>query len=207
MNIGIVGAGMIGGTLARLLTQHGYQVAVSNSRGPESLKALVDELGPNARAMSVDEAARWSDVVILAVPWRHPEALPAPDAVAGKVVIDAMNPYADGGGTVNLGDSSSSEETQKRLPRARVVKSFNTIWFRHLASEGRTDLPEDERRAVFVAGDDQEAKRVASSIISGIGFGPVDAGALRAGRGLQPGSAVYNKQISAREARALLGVS
>lgn len=195
---------MIGGTLARLLTQHGYQVAISNSRGPESLAPLVAELGPNARAMTVDEAARWGEVVILAVPWRHPEALPAPDAVAGKVVIDAMNPYADGGGTVNLGDSSSSEETQKRLPGARIVKSFNTIWFKHLGTEGRTDLPEDDRRAVFVAGDDAAAKQVAASIISAIGFGPVDAGTLRAGRGLQPGSPVYNKQVTAREARVLL---
>lgn len=204
MKIGIIGAGMIGGTLAHLLVPLGHEVAVSNSRGPASLQGMVAELGPQARAMTVDEAARWADLVVLAVPWRTPEALPAAAAVDGKIVIDAMNPYRAWGGTYDLGDSSSSEETRKRLPGARLVKAFNTIYFRHLAHEGNTSLPEDERRAIFVAGDDAEAKAVVSGLVRDLGFAAVDAGSLRDGAKLQPGSPVYNQQLTGAEARQRL---
>lgn len=204
MKIAIIGAGMIGGTLAHLLAPLGHEVAVSNSRGPDSLKAMVSELGPTAHAMAVDDAAKWGELIVLAVPWRTPEALPPADAVAGKIVIDAMNPYRDGGGLYDLADSSSSEETQRRLPGARLVKAFNTIFYRHLATEGHTDLPEDDRRAVFVASDDPEAKATVSQLIRDLGYGPVDAGALRDGVKLQPGSTVYNQQLTARDARKRL---
>src|SRR5437868_4313144 len=99
MKIALIGAGMIGGTLARLLAALGHEVAVSNRRGPESLHSMTVELGDKAHAMTVEDAARWGEVVVLAVPWRSHEALPPPDAVAGKVVIDAMNPYRAWGGT------------------------------------------------------------------------------------------------------------
>jgi len=79
MKIGLIGAGMIGGTLAHLFAPLGHEVAVSNSRGPESLQSMIEELGPTAYAMTVEEAARWADLVILAVPWRSPEALPSPE--------------------------------------------------------------------------------------------------------------------------------
>ena len=204
MKIGLIGAGMVGGTLAHLLAPLGHEVAVSNRRGPESLQPMLGELGPTAYAMTVEEAARWADVVVLAVPWRSPEALPSPEAVEGKVVVDAMNPYRAGGGTYELGDSSSSEETRKRLPGARLVKAFNTIYFRHLATEGRTDLPEDDRRAVFVASDDAGAKATVSALIRQLGFAAVDAGTLHDGVHLEPGSPVYNQQLSAHEARERL---
>lgn len=204
MKIGIIGAGMIGGTLAHLLAPLGHEVAVSNSRGPDSLRTMIEELGPTAHAMTVEEAARWADLIVLAVPWRSPEALPPADAVAGKIVIDAMNPYRAGGGIYDLGDSSSSEKTRERLPEARLVKSFNTIFYRHLATEGHTDFPEEERRAIFVAGDDADAKATVSQLIRDLGFAPVDAGTLRDGIKLQPGSPVYNQQITAREARRRL---
>jgi predicted dinucleotide-binding enzyme len=97
MKIGIIGAGMIGATAAKLFANAGHEVALSNSRGPGSLTALVAELGPRAKALTVADAARWADVVLLAVPWRASDALPPADAVAGKIVIDAMNPYADDG--------------------------------------------------------------------------------------------------------------
>jgi predicted dinucleotide-binding enzyme len=204
MKIGLIGAGMIGGTLAHLLAPVGHEVAVSNRRGPESLQSMLAELGPTAHAMTVEEAARWADIVILAVPWRSPEALPSPEAVAGKIVVDAMNPYRAWGGTYDLGDSTSSEETKKRLPAARLVKAFNTIYFRHLATEGRTDVPDDDRRAIFVASDDAEAKATVSALIRQLGFAPVDAGTLRDGIRLQPGSPVYNQQITGREGRERL---
>jgi 8-hydroxy-5-deazaflavin:NADPH oxidoreductase len=204
MKIGIIGAGMIGGTLAHLRVGRGHEVAVSNRRGPQSLQDLVAQLGSSASAMTVEEAANWGEVIVLAVPWRTPEALPPAALMAGKVVIDAMNPYRESGGTYDLGDSSSSEEVRNRLPGARLVKAFNTIYFRHLATEGRPDLPEDERRAIFVASDDQDAKATVASLIHELGFAAVDAGTLREGVRLQPGSPVYNQQLTAREARQRL---
>ena len=205
MRIGIIGAGMIGSTAARLFARAGHEVVVSNSRGPESLRALVSELGENVRAMTVDDAARFGDVVLLAVPWRAPDALPAPDAVRGKIVIDAMNPYGKGGVLADLGTSSSSEETAKRLPGARIVKAFNTIYYQHLASQGNASLPESERRAIFVAGDDADAKAVVSGLIREIGFAAVDTGPLREG-GLrqQPNTPIYNRVLTGAEAERAL---
>lgn len=207
--IGIIGSGMIGATAARLFVNAGHDVALSNSRGPASLAALVQELGPKARAMTVADAARWADVVLLAVPWRSPEALPPAAAVDGKIVIDAMNPYASDGSVIDLGDlgaATSSEETRKRLPGARVVKAFNTIWFKHLASRGRHGLPLDERHAIFVASDDTAAKAVVMHLIEEIGFGGVDTGSLaEGGRRQQPNALLYNKTLTVREARTLVG--
>ena len=206
MKIGIIGAGNIGATVARLFARAGHEVAISNRRGPESLKDLVAELGPHAKAATVDEAARFGDVVLLAIPWRTPEGLPHAEAVAGKIVIDAMNPYTEKGEPFDLGDStSSSEEVLKRLPGARLVKAFNTIYFKHLQEQGRTDVPVDERRAIFVAGDDEGAKQVVSRLIEEIGFAPVETGSLReGGRRQQPNSEIYNRSITGREAQELL---
>jgi predicted dinucleotide-binding enzyme len=205
MRIGIVGAGMIGGTAARLFVRAGHEVAVSNSRGPQTLAALAEQIGPGAHAATVEDAARFGDVVLLAVPWRAPEALPPAELLRGKIVIDAMNPYTSGGGVAELGDSTSSEETQKRLPGARLVKAFNTIWHEHLGTRGRTELPLDERHAVFVAGDDAEANAVVARLIEEIGFAPVETGGLREG-GLrqQPGAPLYNRVLTGAEARALV---
>jgi predicted dinucleotide-binding enzyme len=205
MRIGIIGAGHIGGTAARLFVNAGHEVAVSNSRGPESLREMVAQLGARARAMTVDEAARFADVVLLAVPWRKPGALPSPDAVSGKVVIDAMNPYTATGDIVNLGDSTSSEEVRKRLPGSRLVKAFNTIYYEHLATRGRPDSVVEGRHAIFVAGDDADAKRIVSQLVEDIGFAAVDTGSLReGGRRQQPGSPIYNHPMSAGEAKQLL---
>lgn len=201
MKIGIIGAGMIGATTARLFAAAGHDVALSNSRGPQSLQELVRDIGPRARAMTVEDAARFGDLVLLAVPWRAPQALPPPDAVAGKIVVDAMNPYSASGGIEDLGGLTSSEHTQRRLPGARLVKAFNTIWYKHLAANGRKDLPVPERHAIFVAGDDGEAKRAVMALIEEIGFGPVDMGPLaEGGRRQQPGSPIYNKPMTVAEA-------
>ena len=205
--IGLIGAGMIGSTAARLFVDAGREVAVSNSRGPATLTELVRSLGPRARAMTPADAARWADVVLLAVPWRTPEALPPADAVAGKIVIDAMNPYTKDGQIAEL-DGTSSEHTRKRLPGARIVKAFNTIYYKHLADRGRKELPIDERHAIFVAGDDAEAKRIVMRLIEDIGFGAVDTGSLvEGGRRQQPNTALYNKVLTVGDARALVSGS
>jgi hypothetical protein len=202
MKIGIIGAGMIGATAARGFIAAGHDVAISNSRGPASLADIVAGLGPRAKAMTVEDAARWGEVVLLAVPFRSPEALPPADAVAGKIVIDAMNPYGTGGTMIDLKGSSSSEETRKRLPGARIVKAFNTIFFKHLAERGNTSLPADQRHAIFVAGDDEEAKRVVVKLIDELGFAAVDTGSLaEGGRRQEPNTSLYNKMMTGREAR------
>jgi predicted dinucleotide-binding enzyme len=205
MKIGILGAGNIGRAAARLFISAGHEVALSNSRGPESLQELVRELGPKAHAMTIADAARFGDVVLLAVPWRSPEALPHPNLLRAKIVIDAMNPYRPDGGFYDLGGATSSEEVLKRLPGARLVKAFNTIYYVHLAERGRKDLPLNERHTIYVAGDDEEAKQVVSRLIEEIGFAPVDTGSLREGGRMQePDSPIYNQTYNGRQAREFL---
>jgi predicted dinucleotide-binding enzyme len=205
LKIGILGSGRIGGVAARLFVAAGHEVAISNSRGPESLRAMVAELGARARAATVDGAARFGDLVLLAIPWHLTQALPASELVRGKIVMDAMNPYNPAGGFFELGDSTSSEEVLKRLPGARLVKAFNTIYYEHLATRGRKDLPVEERHAIYMASDDAAAKETVARLIESIGFAPVDTGSLREGGLLQqPDSPIYNQTYSAREARAFL---
>ncbi|MFD2571651.1 NADPH-dependent F420 reductase [Spirosoma soli] len=205
MKIGIIGAGNIGHTVAKLFVEAGHEVALSNSRGPESLKDIVAELGPTAHADTVDNAAAFGEVILLAVPWNSPEALPHSDLVANKIVIDAMNPYGPNGQVLDLGDSTSSEETAKRLPDARLVKAFNTIWFKHLAEQGDISKPEAQRRAIFVASDDAGAKAIVSDLIREIGFAPVYTGSLHeGGRKQQPDTPMYGKDLTAEEAQQAL---
>ncbi|HEY2393799.1 MAG TPA: NADPH-dependent F420 reductase [Candidatus Angelobacter sp.] len=205
MKIGILGAGNIGATAARLFIDAGHEVALSNSRGPESLRELVAQLGPRAQAVTIAEASKFGNVVLLAVPWRSPEALPHPELLRNKIVIDAMNPYRPDGGFYDLEGSTSSEIVLKRIPGSRLVKAFNTIYYVHLAERGRKDLPLDDRHTIYVAGDDTEAKQVVARLIEEIGFAPVDTGSLREGGRIQePDSPIYNQTYNAREAREFL---
>jgi 8-hydroxy-5-deazaflavin:NADPH oxidoreductase len=205
MKIGIIGAGHIGGTTARLFVDAGHEVALSNSRGPETLRDLVASLGPNARAATAEEASQFGDVVLLAIPFKDYTTLPAGD-LRGKVVIDAMNYYPNRDGHYPELDSrerASSELVAAHLPGARVVKAFNTIWFEHLKTKGNKSAPLDDRRAIFVSGDDAEAKGVVSRLIEEIGFGPYNLGSLHHSLEQQPDSAVYNNDVTVAEARAI----
>lgn len=205
MKIGIIGAGKIGATAARLFVTAGHHVAISNSRGPESLHSLVIELGPTAKAMSVDETGSFGEIILLAVPWHMENALPSPERLRGKIVIDAMNPYDPAGGFFDLNGTTSSEIVLKRIPETRLVKAFNTIYYEHLATRGRKELPVQERHAIYLAGDDVQAKQVVARLIEEIGFAPVDTGSLHEGGQLQqPDSLIYNQTFSAREARSFL---
>lgn len=205
MRIGIIGTGSIGGTLARLWTTAGHEIAVANSRGPGSLADLVGSLGPLAHAMSVEDAAAFGEIVVLAVPFRRLEALPRPELVMGKVVVDAMNPYAEGGGLLDLGGRTSSSLTAERLPGARLVKAFNTMHWDTLASGGRPHVPEEQRLVIFLAGDDARAKERVATLIREAGFAPVDTGSLAIGGRLQePGSSIYNRPMLPSEARRML---
>jgi predicted dinucleotide-binding enzyme len=207
MNIGIIGSGNIGATTARLFADAGHEVTVANSRGPESLAELVADQGPKARAGTVEDAARTGDVVLVAIPLRAYPDLPA-EAFADKVVIDANNYYPQRDNQIeelDSGETTSSELLARHLPGARVVKSFNTMNFRPLRSEGRPGVPRAERLAIYVAGDDEDAKALVSGLIDEIGFAPVDTGGLaEGGARQQPGSAIYNNPMTAEEAEAAI---
>jgi predicted dinucleotide-binding enzyme len=208
MRIGIIGAGRIGGTAARLLVAAGHEVGLSNSRGPLSLRDDVERLGPRACAMTIEECARFGDAVLLAIPWGSLDSLPSARAVAGKVVIDAMNPFGAGGRPIDLGPIGSSEEVARRLPGARLVKAFNTMQFKILASQGRPDKPLVDRLCLFVAGDDSGAKRLVEDLIIQVGFAPVDTGTLREGGARQqPGSPLFAAELTPAQARSLLQAS
>ena len=195
-----MGSGNIGSTTASLFTAAGHDVAISNSRGPESLAGLVGELGNGARAASVEDAVAWGDVVLLALPWTARESLPPAEAFAGKVVIDATNAFG-AGGAIDVEPSTSSEEVLAGMPDARLVKAFNTMNFRLLGGRGHEEPP----LALFVAGDDAEAKETVAGLIREVGFEPVDTGGLRdGGRRQQPGSPLFNAPMTAAESRALL---
>jgi predicted dinucleotide-binding enzyme len=208
LDIGIIGAGNIGATAARLFAGAGHRVAISNSRGPETLRGLVSEIGESARAVTVDEAAGFGEVVVLAVPWsRREEGLPSAGLLVDKIVIDAINPYTPDFRIEDLGDDTSSEDIVRRLPGARIVKAFNTMYCERLRDEGDTNAPAEDRLALFVAGDDAEAKAVVSRLIEDIGFAPVDTGSLReGGRKQQPGSSIYNIPLSAGPAAREAGL-
>ena len=207
MKIGIIGSGNIGATAARLFVKAGHDVGISNSRSGQGLDALISELGSNAKAMSIEEAARFGDIVLIAIPFGKYETLPS-DAFKGKVVIDAGNYYPDRDGKFPQLDNdevTSSELLLAHLKEARLVKAFNTIWFQHLGTQGNTNLSLEDRRAIFIAGDDSQAKEIVAKLIEEIGFAAVDNGFLHeGGRNQQPGTAVYNKDLTPKTAATLL---
>src|SRR5260221_6997640 len=134
MKIGIIGAGNIGSTVAKLFTRAGHQVAISNSRGGDSLNDLVADLGDNAESVGVEEAIDFGDIVFIAIPFFKYKEIPS-SGFEGKIVIDANNYYPDRDGhfpQLDEGEATSSELLEAHLPGARIVKGFNTIWSEHL---------------------------------------------------------------------------
>jgi predicted dinucleotide-binding enzyme len=184
-SVGTIGAGNVAQAIAAHAVAAGYQITLSNSRGPESLAELVDRLGPNASAGTVAEAAQ-ADLVILAVGWDQvPKAVQGLPDWDGRVVIDATNQWHAGPGTeVDLGDQTGSERNAALMPGARVVKAFNTLYARVTAQSPRRA---DGSLVVFLAGDDADAKATVSTFADSLGFAPVDLGGLRAGRLMQVG--------------------
>jgi 8-hydroxy-5-deazaflavin:NADPH oxidoreductase len=205
MKIGIIGAGHIGATAAELFAKAGHAVAVSNSRGPDTLRDVVKELGPGVQATTAEEAAEFGDLVLLAIPYGVYKTLPA-GALRGKIAVDASNYFPQRDGQIDFEGLTSSEVIARHLPEARVVKAFNTMNFRALATESRSGSSADERLALFVASDDAGAKEEVARLIDEIGFTAVDTGSLReGGRRQEPGSPFFGATMSAAEARAALG--
>ena len=190
--IGFIGSGNIGGTVARLAVAAGYDVVVSNSRGPETLKELTDELGPNARAATAAEAAAAGDIVVVSVPFKAHPHLPVAE-LAGKVVLDTDNYYPQRDGTfeaLDKGELTSAALEQQALGTARVVKVFNNIYSGHLASLPRPSGSAD-RTALPIAGDDPAAKQTAVEFLDAIGYDAVDAGTLADSWRFEPGTPAY----------------
>ena len=161
---------MIGGTLAALAVDAGYQVVLSNSRGPETLQDLAAELGPLARAATCAEAAEAGDLVVVAVPVKAYLGLPTA-AFEGKVVMDTGNYYPERDGQFAQLDSgvlTSSELLARQLPGAEVVKVFNNIFFKHLLNLPRPAGAAD-RSYLPIAGDSAAAKAAVTAFLDSIG--------------------------------------
>lgn len=200
--IGLIGAGHIGSQVARLAVKNGYDVVVSNSRGPETLKDLVSELGPRARAGTPVEAAKTGDIVVVTIPLKNYREVPV-DPLSGKVVIDTNNYYPERDGHIaELDDESTttSELLQAHLPTSKVVKAFNHIYAAELTTHG---LPAGtpNRRALVIAGDDADAKKTVTRLLDQFGFDTVDAGPLSEGWRIQRGTPGYGPRRTAEELR------
>ena len=199
MKIGIIGAGQIGGTLTRRLRQIGDEVYVANSRGPASLADLAKETG--AKPVSVREAARAGDVVVVTIPEGKIRDLPK-DLFAGVpadvVVIDTGNYYPrerDGRiGDIEAG-MTESRWVANQLGRP-VIKAFNNIYAKHLLERG-SPAGSPQRIALPVAGDDKRAKEIVMQLVNELGFDPVDAGGLDESWRQQPGTPVYGTDFDA----------
>jgi len=193
--VGFIGSGHIGGTVARLAVAAGYQVVLSNSRGPDTLADLVGALGPLARAADPAEAAAAGDLVVVSIPLRAYRSVPA-QPLAGKVVMDTNNYYPQRDGHIaELDDGSTTgpELLRAHLGDARVVKVFNNIFFRYLAELARPAGAQD-RSALPIAGDDAGAKAAVTAFLDAIGYDAVDAGPLgEGGRRFQVDTPAYGR--------------
>ena len=205
MKIGIIGAGQIGGTLTRRLAQLGHEVAVANSRGPSSLAGLAKETG--AKAVTVQEAARAGNVVIVTIPEASIRNLPRDlfEGVPGDVVvIDTGNYYPrERDGRIDEIEAGMPESrwVETQLGRA-VVKAFNTMNYKKLLELGRPPGP--GRLALPVAADDARAKRVVLQLVEELGFDGVDDGGLDDSWRQQPGTPVYDKELDSASVRHAL---
>jgi 8-hydroxy-5-deazaflavin:NADPH oxidoreductase len=183
---------MIGGTVARLAVAAGHQVVLSNSRGPQTLADLVDQLGPRARAATPAQAAAAGDIVIVSIPLKAVPAVPnAP--LAGKPTIDTGNYYPARDGQLpelDSGDLTGSEYLQRHIPDALVVKGFNNIFFKHLLNLARPAGGAD-RSYLPIAGDDPAVKQKVRVFLDSIGWGTIDAGPLADSWRQEPGTPVY----------------
>jgi len=190
--LGLIGSGMIGSALARLAVAAGLDVVISNSRGPETLGALVAELGLQASAATPAEAAEAGDLVVAAIPLNAYHRL-SPVELAGKTVIDTMNYYPQRDGRIaglDTGELTSSALVQRHLTSSRVVKAFNNIDFRRLFTLAMPYGAPD-RSALPIAGDDPTAKAEVSDLLDILGYDAADIGTLADSWRSEPGTPVY----------------
>jgi predicted dinucleotide-binding enzyme len=200
--IGLIGAGHIGSQIARLAVANNYNVVISNSRGPETLSALVAVVGPKARAATAVDAAKAGDIVVVTVPLRNYRSVPV-QPLSGKIVIDTNNYYPERDGHIPELDNESTttaELLQAHLPTSKVVKAFNHIYAAELTTHGQP-AGTANRRALVIAGDDREAKATVTRLLDQFGFDTVDAGPLKEGWRIQRDTPGYGPRRTAEELR------
>jgi 8-hydroxy-5-deazaflavin:NADPH oxidoreductase len=206
--IGLIGAGHIGSQVARLAVKSGYDVVISNSRGPETLSELVKELGPKARAGTALDAAKAGDIVVVSVPLKNYRSVPV-EPLVGKIVLDTNNYYPQRDGQIpELDDESTTtaELLQSHLPKSKVVKAFNHIYAAELTTHGQPE-GSPNRRALVIAGDDAAAKKTVTRLLNEFGFDTVDAGPLKEGWRIQRDTPGYGPRRTAAELRGDLAAA
>lgn len=205
MLIGIVGAGMIGSTVAKLWVDAGHAVLVA-SRHPEDLQELVTRLGSRASAGTPADAAAFGEIVVLTVPLRAMTKLASDlaPALAGKIVIDTCNAYEkrDGAAAREAAHHASGTAgwAAAMFPKARWVKAFNSVYFKALETEAHRA---GDRVGIPLASDDAEALDVVAELVRDAGLDPVPVGALVRGKEFEPGTRPYNTGMSGRDLRAI----
>jgi predicted dinucleotide-binding enzyme len=178
-NVGIIGAGNIGSALARTLIEHGYTVTIANSRGPETLADLVDDLGPSATAATATDAATAGEFVVVTIPLKNYKAVPV-EPLAGKIVIDTNNYYWERDGHIpelDEGSATVSGLLQAHLPESKVAKGFNHIRSDEIQTTG-SPAGTPNRRALATASDFPEAAERVSALYDQFGFDSVNIGPL-----------------------------
>jgi len=203
MEIGIIGSGNIGSTLARHLTKAGHKVSISNSRGPETLGEIVTKTG--AKATTSEQAASAKDLVILAIPQRAMVNLPIAILSASKaIVVDAGNYYPSRDGAITeIANGMTDSEWVAKVIGHPIIKAFNNIVAPSLSSKA-TPAESPNRIALSVAGDDAEQKQAVMKLIDEIGFDALDGGPLSESWRQQPGEPAYCQDLDKDELKAAL---
>lgn len=204
MKIGIIGAGRIGGNVARQAVRAGHEVILSYSRNPESLTDFAAELGDRARSGSPREAVTDADLTVVAVPWSTiDDAVRQAGSLDGAIVVDTTNQYGPGTGPV--AGQTQAAFNAARMPGARYTKSFNTLT--SAFQEQVVDRSIDERVVQWICGDDAEAKKLVAAFIASLGYVPIDLGGTADCTVMEsprrPG-AVYGEEYRRKDAEAVV---
>ena len=203
--IGILGAGKVGTAIARLAVAAGFRVLIAGSGDVSRIALIVEIVTPGAVAVTAAEAVADSDIVVLALPLGKYRSIPVP-LLTGKIVIDAMNYWQPIDGVLaefEGADRSTSEIVADLLPASRVVKTFSHLGYHQLEDEARP-FGVAGRIALAIAGDDHDAVDDVAALVDALGFDPVDAGPLQAGRQFESGTPLFGAPMDESSMRALL---
>lgn len=200
MKIGVIGAGRIGANVGQLLADAGHDVFYSFSRSDDKLKRLAADAGDDSRWGTPAEAVAFAEVLVLSPPYGELDnALQAAASMDGKIVIDTVNPFT-ANGPAYADKGTAAEEIAGKLAGARPVKAYNHIYFEHIRDRHHAE----PRLAAFISGDDADAKRVVTQLVGVTGFEVIDLGDLSTARWTEPHGPLFNKPMTAAEARAII---